>query len=284
MAQIELDALETLDIQAWRTEDEDGDVTLVIKTDEGTVRVRVGRTADDADRLTEALGKARDQAAKVGDDWNDRPDRYDGYVTLSRGRWFTTFSQQSPGDQPRNGYPTSEIAIYELARMITEHGEFVSVWAEGEHGPSSRPIGADVYAHIDEHDQLRPLPGVRFEDGDLVALEGDGWPTWVVDRDYGELGVMVHTEGDPDVYALAQHDALTPVIPAGTGDPEGTCNCNEPVPDGDRCGNCGYDLNPDQLRMAALLAGNVSGKDDSIKGVTPGPGLTFETDAAHRRN
>ena len=218
MAQITLDALETLDIKAQRTEaDEDGngDVLLVIRTDEGTVRVRVGQTTDDADRLEVTLRKAAGQASEVADTWEDRPDRYDGYVTLDRGRWFVTFSQQSPAGQSRSGYPSSEIAIYELARMITERGEFINVWSEGEHGPSSRPIGDQVYAHIDENDQLRPLPGVRYEDGDLVTLTTDDWPTWVVDHDYGELGVMVHTEGDPDVYALALHDVL---IPAGTGD------------------------------------------------------------------
>ena len=257
MAQITLDALETLDIKAQRTDDEDSDVLLVIRTDEGTVRVRVGRTADDADRLTEALNKAQGQAAEVGDNWDDRPDRYDGYVTLDRGRWFVTFSQQSPAGQPRNGYPTCEIATYELAKMMAAAGEFRSAWAENEHGPTERAINDEVRAFHDEGgDQMRPLPGVRYEDDDVVALIGDDWPTWVVERDYGELGVMVYTRGDPDVYALAQHDALIPIIPAGTGDPEGTCNCDEPVPDGPRCGNCGNNLNPDQLRMATLLAEN----------------------------
>jgi hypothetical protein len=33
--------------------------------------------------------------------------------------------------------------------------------------------------------------------------------TYVVDRDYGELGVMVHACGDPSVFTLAQHSGLS---------------------------------------------------------------------------
>jgi hypothetical protein len=194
MAQIELDALETLEIQARRADDERGDVMLIIRTDDGTVRVRIGRTADDADRLAEALARALTQATSMGEDWYNLPDENDGYVSLNRGRYYVTFGGKSPAGQPRNGYPKPDIAIYELAKMMAEAGEFPPAWMEGEHGPSSREINAEVRAFHDAGgDQMRPLEGVRYEPGDEVRSD-DG--TWEVIRDYGELGVWLGVYGD----------------------------------------------------------------------------------------
>lgn len=210
MATMDLDALETLEIQAWRTEDADGDVTLIIKTDEGTVRIRCGRTADDADRLADALGTGQIQAAKVAEDWDDRPSEDDGYIGLDRRGWYVQLGGQPPADMTRDGYPTEEIATYELARMLAAAGEFPPCWAEGEHGPSTRPISEQVYAHLDDGDQLKPLPGVKYADRACVLAPAEDWTSWVVVRDYGDLGVMVHTLGDDTVTMLAKHDQLTP--------------------------------------------------------------------------
>jgi hypothetical protein len=209
MANIELDALETLDVQAWRTEDEYGDVTLVLKTDDGTVRIRVGRTAEDADRLEVALRKAAEGASEIAEDWDERPGEHDLYVSLDRGRYYVSWNGRDREGQPRNGYPTAGIAVYEAAAWQAEAGEFSSAWMTGEHGPSVRDIVAELHALQDEHDQIRPLPGVVYEDGAIVQLAGDDWPTWVVDRDYGKLGVMVHTEGDATVATLALHGELS---------------------------------------------------------------------------
>lgn len=46
-----------------------------------------------------------------------------------------------------------------------------------------------------------------------------------------------------------------PALPAGTGEPEGTCNCQEPSPSPLNplaCHNCGYQLNQDQLALVGL--------------------------------
>lgn len=195
MANIELDALGTLNIKAQRTDDEHGDVALVIRTDDGTVRVRCGRTADDAGRLTEALAIATGQAAKVADDWYERPDENDGFVTLSQGRWYVTLEGMSPDGQPANGYPDGTVAVYELAALMAEHGCFPGAWAEGEHGPSERDINSEVRAFHDEGgDKLLPLGGVQYEPGDRVRYDGD--TSLEVVRDYGQLGIWLAVAGD----------------------------------------------------------------------------------------
>jgi hypothetical protein len=251
MAEINLDALETLEIQAWRTEDEGGDVTLVLKTDEGRIRVRVGRTSEDADRLAEALGKAHVSAAKVAEDWDDRPDEYDAYVSVDRGRWYVRLEGVEAPGQPRRGYPSRGIAVYELARAMADMGAFPVAWVEGtDWAPEG--IDAEVRAFHDEGgDKLLPLPGVLYEPGDEVLYQDS---VFEVVRDYGTgIGVWIQIPRDPEAGddPVTPHDQLTPIIPAGTGDPEGTCNCQEPGPNwtGFACTNCGYALDADQLRM-----------------------------------
>lgn len=195
MASIELNALETLNIRAWRTEDEAGEVTLVIRTDDGTVRVRCGRTADDADRLTEALALATGQSAKAADDWDERPDENDLYVTLDRYRYWVSWDGRDQPGQPRNGYPDRQVAVYEAARWMAGSGEFPAAWISGEHGPAAASIDSEIRAFHDEGgSQLLPLDGVEYEPGDRVRYNGDEGLEVV--RDYGSLGLWLAVAGD----------------------------------------------------------------------------------------
>jgi hypothetical protein len=210
MANIELNALEILDIQAWRTEDEYGDVTLIIKTDDGTVRVRCGRTADDADRLTGALATATGQAGKVADDWDERPDENDLWVTLDRGRYWLSWAGET-----RHAYPDRQVAIYEAARWMAERGEFPNAWVTGEHGPATADIGAEVRAFHDEGgSHLLPLAEVEYEPGDLVRYDGD---LMEVVTDYGTLGIWLAVAGDRSAgEVFTQNRArVTPVYEPG---------------------------------------------------------------------
>jgi hypothetical protein len=198
MAAIELNAHNTLDIQVWRTEDEAGEVTLIVKTDDGTVRIRCGITEDDADRVAGALATGTGQASRLTDDWDDRPDEDDGYVTLSRDRYWVLLHGSGPmvsSARPESGgYPDIQVAIYELARLMAERGDSPPAWAEGEHGPTTRPISAEVRAFLDEGgEQLLPLDGVVFEPGEEVRYDGD---LMEVVRDYGQLGVWLVVAGD----------------------------------------------------------------------------------------
>jgi hypothetical protein len=64
----------------------------------------------------------------------------------------------------------------------------------GEHGPSERPVSAEVRAFHDEGgSRLLPLDGVVFEPGDEVRYDGG---TMEVVRDYGELGIWLAVPGD----------------------------------------------------------------------------------------
>lgn len=141
----------------------------------------------------------------------DLPGENDGWVTLDGGRYYVTLGQSEPAGQLCGGFPVRAVAVYELARMMADRGEFPAAWISGEHGPAAEGIDSEVRAYCDEvGDKLKPLPGTRYVDGAAVSLAGDDWPAWIVDRDYGDLGVMIHTEGDPDVATLATHDRLTP--------------------------------------------------------------------------
>jgi hypothetical protein len=207
MATIDLTAREKLEVQVWRTEDEAGEVTLILKTDEGTLRIRCGATEEDADRVYDALNKGAQQARGVHTSWEDRPHQYDAYVSPDshgwRGtRWYLTLEGVRP-EQPGNGYPDKSVAVYELARAMADRGSFPPAWAEGlDWAPVS--IDDEVRAFHDEGgDKLLPLPGVTYEPGTEVRWDDS---TWEVVRDYGELGVWLAIPVDPD----AGRDHLVP--------------------------------------------------------------------------
>jgi hypothetical protein len=112
-------------------------------------------------------------------------------------------------DRPDGPYPSCAIATYELARQMAESSYFPNAWYQDDQG-NTEPIHDAIRALLDEHDNLKPLPGARYQQGDVIALAGGNWPTWVVIHDYGHLGAMLHAQGDPSMTAFAEHDRLAP--------------------------------------------------------------------------
>jgi hypothetical protein len=206
---IELDGRESLDMSVTRDEAETGEITLTLTTENGTVEITMGRTQDDAADLANQLYLAMEQAAGVRDNWHDIPDEGDGYITLDRGNYYVRLNTVPPEDQPEHGYPDEHVAMYELAKLMTERGDFPPAWAEGEHGPSVREINDEVRAFHDQSgSQLRPLPGVRYSHGAHVIA--DDWPS-AVRADYGDMGVLLYPSGVPGEDTLFPHDQLTAI-------------------------------------------------------------------------
>ena len=201
-------ATDCLGISVTRADYEDGDITLTIDTDDGEITIDCGRFQVDADQLRGELELALVQAREILNDWEDRPDEGDGYVTEERGEFLPSLSGKRLW-KGRHGFPSREIAVYELARAMAEAGYYPNAWYVNERG-NTDAIDDAVGAWHGDDGKLKPLPGVRHEAGDTVSLAGDDWPTWTVDADYGDMGVMVRTQGDPDVRTLASHDDLSP--------------------------------------------------------------------------
>lgn len=167
---------------------------------------------DDLDAIVDLLRTARDEGYLPDpdeDDDYDGPAESDGFVTLG----------SAPGGQIdyevrlegifKGRYPRQEFAVYQLARAMAESGSFPAAWMEGEHGPSSRPIDDEVRRHHDtELGEILLLPGARFAPGDDVIDSDGGWPCTVI-FDYGDLGVHVHAQGDPDVTAIVPPGQLS---------------------------------------------------------------------------
>lgn len=78
--------------------------------------------------------------------------------------------------QPDGPYPSCDIATYELARQMADSGYFPNAWYHDDQG-NAEPIHDAIAALLDDdHDQLKPLPGARYKQGDVIALAGDNWP------------------------------------------------------------------------------------------------------------
>jgi hypothetical protein len=159
-----------------------------------------------------------DESHEDYDGDNLGPADSDGYVTLDRYRYYVSLGGAngiSPGNQPANGYPKPAMAVYELARLMAERGEFPAAWMEGEHGPSARPIDDEVRAFHDAGGSaMLPLPGARFEPGGLVRWHGD---LMEVVADYGTgLGVWLAVAGDHSAGdGVAEHADISPVYDEG---------------------------------------------------------------------
>jgi hypothetical protein len=214
MATIDLHATGTLKVTAYRTEDEAGEVTLVITTDEGKIRIHCGTEEEDADRVYDALNKGAAQARAVSREWEYRPHEYDAYVSIDhsmrlRGtRYRIMLEGVTPPGTPADGYPDKAVAIYELAAAMAMAGSFPAAWLEGaDWAPQS--IDDEVRKFHDAGgDKLLPLAGVQYEPGTEVRSD-DG--TWEVIRDYGVLGVWMGVPGDWSCgERFADHDDVLP--------------------------------------------------------------------------
>lgn len=215
---------------------------------------------DETDSIVDMLRTVRNEGYLPDDNYaeeDDGPTPFDGYVSLGTSPGGGTGWHVRLSARLRGSFPAERIAYYELARAMAETGEFPAAWMEGEHGPSVRSIDAEVRAFHDEGgDGLLPLPGTRFASGDLVIDIEGGWPYEVI-FDYGDLGVYVHAQGDPDV---------TAVVPPGRLIAEG-----KPLPGAGSVtlAEAGYTL----ADVVTVVTGKLGGPEGSVTGViTSEPG------------
>lgn len=185
----------------------------------GEADAALGGDSNDAEH--DALASVRETiAAILGVDYDapspdydedaPRPDD-DGFVSLDRNGYHVSLAASH-----RGVYPTREIAVYELARAMAGDEEFTSAWVTGEHGPALESIDNEICAYYQftgSEGTLRPLPGVRFEPGDLVTVDNDDWKSWVVAADYGHLGLILHTKGDSSVTIRTRTELVHPRTP-----------------------------------------------------------------------
>jgi len=194
---------------------------LHIETDGGIVNIRVG-LSDNQGRPVTAIEIIPDDEQRGGDgngqiwrldgcrlvmqqngdegEGDPEPSEDDAWVVLDEGVYRIRVFGADTGP-----FPTRHIAIYELAAAMVKHGEFPSAWVFGEHGPAVEEISDQVDKFFDESGELRLLTGVRFDDGAQVLLTDDAhadWRSYTVIRDYGQLGLYVHTTGDPTITEL----------------------------------------------------------------------------------
>ncbi len=193
--------------------DENEEIVFILEAGDDTVRLIAGGSATDAADLASQLRSAAEDADTIADDWEETPDQETDGIVYETSDGYTIDLEgaalEDLGGRVRV-FPTQDIAIYELARAMTDRRVCPDAWYVSERG-DHEPIGSHIYTHlIDDEDKLRPPTGAKYSQGDVVSLAGDGWPTWTVDGDYGEYGVMIHAQGDPAITHVAAHDDLTP--------------------------------------------------------------------------
>ena len=205
MAHIDLTGDYEFSVERTDDEDELGDIVVTLTVGSDTVTFTVGHSQSDAEDLAGELRDLTADAERIFAGWQDRPDiDTDGYVSAGPDGFYVQLS-----DRPDGPYPSCAIATYELARQMAESSYFPNAWYQDDQG-NTEPIHDAIRALLDEHDNLKPLPGARYQQGDVIALAGGNWPTWVVIHDYGHLGAMLHAQGDPSMTAFAEHDRLAP--------------------------------------------------------------------------
>jgi hypothetical protein len=188
-----------------RTDDEPGEIIVILTAGSDTATFTAGHSLSDAEDLVAELRDLTTGAEQIVADWQDRPDiDTDGSVSAGPDGYYVQLS-----GKPEGPYPSCAIATYELARQMAASGSFPHAWDPDEQG-NAEPIHDAIAARLDEHRKLTPLPGARYQPGDVMALAGDLWPSWVVVHDYGDLGAMLHAQSDPSMTAFAEHDRLTP--------------------------------------------------------------------------
>jgi hypothetical protein len=200
-------------IHVTREDDEDGSIILKIESQTETITMDAGRFQGDAEILRDALRDALSDVEEILKDWEDRPDEEnDGYVGEGRhGGYLVRLAGDTPEGMPRDDYPSRDIAVYELARLMAEGGYYPNCWYVNDHG-NYEEIGSEVGAYVTNNEEsggwdLKPLEGVQYEEGEIVCEDTGAlcWPM-VVDRDYGRLGLMLHAHGDPGITEFVEHE------------------------------------------------------------------------------
>jgi hypothetical protein len=188
------------EFEVFRREDETGEVVLKISVgDFDEIEISVGTFSSDADELASALERGVAEVHDLISEWEDLPDTEgDGFVVEDRGGYLVTLETQHPAGMPRDGYPSRDIATYELAKLMADAGVFPNAWYQNERG-NTENIGDAVRAYHDEGgDKLLPLEGVQYEDGALVAVETEPqlYTRMTVVHDYGRLGIIMDHYGE----------------------------------------------------------------------------------------
>ena len=186
--------------------DETGAVTLTIRAEHTTIRLRVGTVYDSASLLAQSLHHlAEDLDDDILDGWEDFPDEGDAYISFDRGRYHVSLDGTRVGD-----YPSQDVAELELARAMVAAGVIPNAWLVNDHG-NTLPINDHICRwHTPGGDAMAPLDGVQYQPGDRVRHTPDDWPHLVV-ADWGPAGVEIHAAGDPSIRVhVTDRDALHP--------------------------------------------------------------------------
>lgn len=185
---------EDITIEPVRTDDEWGSIVVTITTDNDTITIGCGRFYDDAVTLRDSLASALSQAESIVKDWQDLPDADgDGFVFEDRGRYYVQLEGSTwqdghfPARNDRSnwrpqGYPSRDIAEYELARAMIDAGCFPNAWYQNERG-YQEDIGESVRSSS--------------------ATNRPGSPTWSPIRTGARPTGDVSPTGKPEHYAVS---------------------------------------------------------------------------------
>lgn len=213
---------ELASIDVERMDDESGNLRVRITVLDGSAEsARVdlfpGCFAEDAESLAAVLEQAAKEARAIVDGWEDRPSgEGDGFVSFDsyyRGGSYLVMLEGSRwdgdtlwpvGQGPHIGFPTQDIAEYELERAMQSAGCFPNTWYEDDRG---YPVAIDVSKYSDDEGKMKPLKGAEYEDG--AAIDVDGMSAFVI-RDYGVLGIVFRYEGDDERQYTDQRELVKP--------------------------------------------------------------------------
>jgi hypothetical protein len=197
---------------------EDGNVVFTLKADGVTIELGIGRNQDDVESVTDDLSRlvAIGLKSDILTSWEDTPGDFDGYVVEDDGKYYVRLSGHEVTSPWQHGngenfFPSREIAIYALAEAAAKTGEECNMWHQYQ--AYTVDIGEAVYAYQENNDEgslrVKPLDGVVFAEDDEVLLADDdeGW-LFVVDRDFGKLGVLLHISGDPTIERFVEDRSL----------------------------------------------------------------------------
>lgn len=192
-------------------EEIEGEISLTIDTEDVAIKINLGRTNEQAHQLLALLDNATKAAQEMVDDWEDKPDDYDGYVSMNDGSYYVQLGLKDHGT-----YPTKKIAIIELAQAMIDTGHFPNSWYQ--YDAYTVPLDDEVRAcHDEAGDQMRPLGGI-YERNDEIEVNhtyqtgpntwDSEWTEAYVIKDYGDAGVLYDFYGLNEGPYVADHESV----------------------------------------------------------------------------